>query len=101
MSKNHTPISRKFSRKKAFSKSLFSIPLFDGLGTQRRRRGSTSAASLVLEAAGEKGVRHLLCAAPSGPFRQKVPDPFFAGGGNAIERRREKSAVRLYRDFRA
>src|SRR5216683_4928380 len=29
---------------------------------------------------GEKGVRHLLCAAPSGPFRQKVPDPFFAAG---------------------
>src|SRR5207249_637146 len=27
---------------------------------------------------GEKGVRHLLCEAPSGPFRQKVPDPFFA-----------------------
>src|SRR5581483_7140893 len=24
----------------------------------------------------EKGVRHLLCEAPSGPFRQKVPDPF-------------------------
>ena len=29
-------------------------------------------------ASGEKGVRRLLCAAPSGPFRQKVPDPFFA-----------------------
>jgi hypothetical protein len=25
----------------------------------------------------EKGVRHLLCEAPFGPFRQKVPDPFF------------------------
>ena len=25
----------------------------------------------------EKGVRNLLCEAPSGPFRQKVPDPFF------------------------
>src|SRR5437667_5743652 len=24
------------------------------------------------------GARHLLCEAPSGPFRQKVPDPFFA-----------------------
>jgi len=28
--------------------------------------------------AGEKGVRTLLCEAPSGPFRQKGPDPFFA-----------------------
>ena len=27
----------------------------------------------------EKGVRNLLCAAPSGPFRQKVPDTFFSG----------------------
>jgi len=26
---------------------------------------------------GEKGVRNLLCTAPSGPFRQKVPDTFF------------------------
>jgi hypothetical protein len=26
----------------------------------------------------EKGVRNLLCEAPFGPFRQKVPDPFFA-----------------------
>jgi hypothetical protein len=24
----------------------------------------------------QKGVRHLLCEAPFGPFRQKVPDPF-------------------------
>src|SRR5204863_9550945 len=24
----------------------------------------------------EKGVRHLLCKAPEGPFRKKVPDPF-------------------------
>src|SRR5437870_5341947 len=27
---------------------------------------------------GGKGVRTLLCEAPSGPFRQKVPDPFSA-----------------------
>ena len=27
---------------------------------------------------GEKGVRNLLCRAPKGPFRQKVPDPFFS-----------------------
>jgi len=27
---------------------------------------------------GEKGVRNLLCAAPEGPFRQKVPDTFFS-----------------------
>jgi hypothetical protein len=26
----------------------------------------------------EKGVRNLLCEAPSGPFRQKIPDPFFS-----------------------
>jgi hypothetical protein len=26
----------------------------------------------------KKGVRNLLCEAPEGPFRQKVPDPFFA-----------------------
>ena len=25
----------------------------------------------------QKGVRHHLCEAPSGPFRQMVPDPFF------------------------
>ncbi|HEV3262304.1 MAG TPA: transaldolase [Gemmataceae bacterium] len=29
---------------------------------------------------GEKGVRHLLCEAPSGPSRQKGPDPLFAAG---------------------
>jgi hypothetical protein len=28
----------------------------------------------------EKGVRNLLCEAPDGPFRQKVPDTFFLGG---------------------
>ena len=27
---------------------------------------------------GEKGVRYILCTAPEGPFRQNVPDPFFA-----------------------
>ena len=27
----------------------------------------------------EKGDRHHLCAAPSGPFRQMVPVPFFPG----------------------
>ena len=27
---------------------------------------------------GEKGVRNLLCEAPSGPFQQKVPDTFFS-----------------------
>ncbi len=27
---------------------------------------------------GKKGVRNLLCEAPSGPFRQKVPDTFFS-----------------------
>ena len=27
----------------------------------------------------EKGVRNLLCAAPEGPFRKKVPDTFFRG----------------------
>src|SRR5947209_7887847 len=37
----------------------------------------------------EKGVRHLLCEAPSGPSRQKVPDPFFVA---AAARR----AARLY-----
>jgi dTDP-4-dehydrorhamnose reductase len=31
--------------------------------------------------AGEKGDRHLLCEAPGGPFRQKVPVPFFPAGG--------------------
>ena len=33
----------------------------------------------------EKGVRHLLCEAPFGPFRQKVPDPFFAAGTRRVE----------------
>jgi len=28
----------------------------------------------------EKGVGSLLCEAPSGPFRQKTPDPFFPDG---------------------
>ena len=28
-----------------------------------------------------KGVRNLLCEAPEGPFRQKVPDTFSVGGG--------------------
>ncbi len=34
-------------------------------------------ARLDAAAGGEKGVRNLLCEAPSGPSRQKVPDPFF------------------------
>jgi len=38
------------------------------------------AASLMMAETkeGEKGDRYLLCEAPSGPFRQKVPVPFFA-----------------------
>ena len=32
---------------------------------------------------GEKGVRNLLCRAPEGPFRQKVPDTFFSPEGDA------------------
>jgi hypothetical protein len=31
----------------------------------------------ILEQLGEKGGRNLLCEAPEGPFRQKVPVPFF------------------------
>jgi len=31
----------------------------------------------MLQRRAEKGVRTLLCEAPSGPFRQKSPDPFF------------------------
>ncbi len=33
----------------------------------------------------EKGVRNLLCAAPAGPFRQKVPDPFFASLAEGVK----------------
>ena len=33
---------------------------------------------------GEKGVRNLLCRAPEGPFRQKVPDPFFSRRGQRL-----------------
>ena len=33
-------------------------------------------AARQVAATGEKGVRNLLCKAPEGPFRQKVPDPF-------------------------
>ena len=33
----------------------------------------------------EKGGRNLLCEAPSGPFRQKVPDPFFRPETNGHE----------------
>src|SRR5205085_1119131 len=37
------------------------------------------------DCAGENGDRHLLCAAPFGPFRQTVPVPFFAPrGGRTI-----------------
>src|SRR5437899_9514482 len=39
----------------------------------------TMAFERVIVNGGEKGIRHLLCEAPCGPFRQKVPDPFFAG----------------------
>src|SRR5207244_10915990 len=41
----------------------------------RNKRCSTGGS---FQTWGKKGVRHLLCEAPSGPFRQKVPDPFFA-----------------------
>jgi len=37
----------------------------------------------VMDAAGEKGARNLLCRAPEGPSRQKVPDPVFSGAGQS------------------
>jgi protoheme IX farnesyltransferase len=40
---------------------------------------ATTAVGYVLGSSGEKGVGSLLCEAPFGPFRQKAPDPFFAG----------------------
>jgi hypothetical protein len=39
------------------------------------RRGTVASGQWSVE--GEKGDRHLLCAAPGGPFRQKVPVPLF------------------------
>src|SRR5438270_10925056 len=56
---------------------------------------------IVSRACREKGVRHLLCEAPSGPFRQKVPDPFFAASarlhtqGRAIDRPKRSIELRF------
>ena len=38
---------------------------------------SVATVFILMALAGAKGVRHLLCEAPAGPFGQKVPDPFF------------------------
>jgi thiamine biosynthesis lipoprotein len=40
--------------------------------------GQSSVYAIGSPSAGEKGGGSLLCEAPSGPFRQKTPDPFFS-----------------------
>jgi len=55
------------------------------LGTQDELQqelslGKSSLEQLFLQLTAEKGVRNLLCEAPSGPSRQKVPDTFFGPG---------------------
>jgi flagellar protein FliS len=51
------------------------------LGAAAPRENEAAAASL--SAHEEKGDRHLLCEAPFGPFRQKVPLTFFHAGPEA------------------
>ncbi len=44
-----------------------------------------------------KGVRNLLCEAPSGPYRQKVPDPFSLPVKTAATRRaRARTAPKVF-----
>ena len=73
-----------------FGKHLVSLPWFDAagllvdddlaqralLGEAARLADSYRVQTVQLRQL-EKGVGNLLCEAPSGPFRQKVPDPFF------------------------
>src|SRR5580704_8143018 len=40
----------------------------------------------------QKGVRHLLCEAPFGPFRQKVPDPYLTMPAPCAETRSRMNA---------
>ena len=47
---------------------------------------------------GEKGVRNLLCAAPEGPFRQKVPDTFFSSPPPAADPRTLAAELAAWRD---
>src|SRR3990172_8015490 len=44
---------------------------------------------------GEKGVRSVYCEAPSGPFRQNAPDPFFSSGGSLRSTPATQSRQRL------
>jgi hypothetical protein len=43
----------------------------------------------------QKGVRHHLCEAPEGPFRQMVPDPFLNQGEAGIWRLHEARATAI------
>src|SRR5580765_5992984 len=59
--------------------------------------GSTWIDDEKTRARREKGVRHYLCAAPFGPFRQMVPDPIFPPAAQALEQMMEENRVRLAR----
>ena len=63
----------------------------ESLGGRWANRGQCAQACRTpyeLVCDGEKGDRHLLCEAPGGPFRQKVPVPFSARGRSICSARR-------------
>ncbi len=57
--------------------TLGNLPVQDPRGLIYDDQGRLLIASGKQVLRSEKGVGNLLCEAPSGPFRQKVPDPFF------------------------
>ena len=58
--------------------------------TQDRRRGEPPllngpvTSRMISTAVVNEGVRHRLCKAPAGPFRQSVPDPFIHDTGRCV-----------------